>query len=67
MNFIVGSLLYHSSEVVAFWIFVSLLEDFEMRDLYLPGIPGLFKHCQILNILLLIHCRDIFAHFVKIN
>jgi hypothetical protein len=28
MNFIVGSLLMHCSEEVAFWLFVSLIEDF---------------------------------------
>ncbi len=38
MNFIVGALLYHCSEEIAFWLFVSLIEDHEMRDVYLPGI-----------------------------
>lgn len=44
MNFIVGSLLYHSSEVMAFWLFVTLIEECEMRDIYLKGLPGLYKH-----------------------
>lgn len=44
MNFIVGSLLFHTSEVMAFWLFVSLLEDCELRDIYLPKLPGLYKH-----------------------
>jgi Rab-GTPase-TBC domain len=34
MNFIVASLLYHCDEEIAFWIFVSLLEDYELRDIY---------------------------------
>lgn len=38
MNFIVGSLLYHCSEIIAFWIFVAIFEDYELRDIYLPGI-----------------------------
>ncbi len=38
MNFIVGALLYHCSEEIAFWIFVSLIEDYEIRDIYLPGL-----------------------------
>ena len=37
MNFVIGSLLYHCSEEIAFWLFVSLLSDHEMRDIYLPG------------------------------
>jgi hypothetical protein len=41
MNFIVGALLYHSSPDVAFWLFVALLEEYEMRDIYLPEFPGL--------------------------
>lgn len=44
MNFIVGALLMHCSEDIAFWLFVSLIEDFEMRDIYQPKLPGLYKH-----------------------
>jgi len=44
MNFVVASLLLHCSEVIAFWLFVSLIEDCEMRDNYMPKLPGLFKH-----------------------
>jgi len=48
MNFIAASLLYHSSEEVAFWLFVSLIEDYEMRDIYQTGTPGVYKHNQLL-------------------
>jgi len=34
MNFIVGALLYHCNEEIAFWIFVSLIENLELRDVY---------------------------------
>lgn len=44
MNFIVGALLYHAPEEIAFWLFISLIEDHELRDIYLPGLPGLYKH-----------------------
>ena len=37
MNFIVGALLFHCSEEIAFWLFVSLIEEHEIRDVYLPG------------------------------
>lgn len=43
MNFIVGSMLYHCNEEVAFWMFVTLIETFELRDIYEPGLPGLYK------------------------
>jgi hypothetical protein len=48
MNFIVGALLYHSSEDITFWLFVSLIEDYELRDIYQPRLPGLYKHSQLL-------------------
>lgn len=34
MNFIVGSLLVHCAEDIAFWLFVSLIEDYQLRDIY---------------------------------
>lgn len=55
MNFIVGSLLMHCSEEVAFWLFVSLIEDYQMRDIYMPNLPGLYKHSNLLEQLLLKH------------
>lgn len=48
MNFIAAALLHHCSEEVAFWLFVSLIEDYEMRDIYQNGTPGVYKHTQLL-------------------
>ena len=53
MNFIAGALLWHASEVDSFWLFVALMEDHELRDSYLPSLPGLSKHCQIIQLLTL--------------
>ena len=66
MNFIVGSLLYHCSEVMAFWLFVSLLEDCELRDVYLKGLPGLYKHSEIIEMLIMDNLKDLFSHFVQV-
>ncbi len=52
MNFIVGSLLVHCSEDIAFWLFVSLIEDYQLRDIYENKLPGLYKHIAILEHLL---------------
>ena len=49
MNFIVGSLLLHCFEEVAFWLFVSLIEDYQMREIYENNLPGLYKHISILE------------------
>mmetsp|Transcript_11803 Transcript_11803/g.17268 ORF Transcript_11803/g.17268 Transcript_11803/m.17268 type:complete len:348 (+) Transcript_11803:32-1075(+) len=53
MNFIAGALLWHATEADAFWLFVGIMEDFELRDIYLPKLPGLTKHCQIIQLLTL--------------
>ena len=49
MNFIVGAMLYHCNEEAAFWMFVTLIEGFELRDIYEPLLPGLYKHCFIID------------------
>lgn len=67
MNFIVGSFLYHCNEEVAFWIFVNLIEGYELRDIYEPGLPGLYRHCYIIEEFLALKIKDLSDHFVKIN
>ena len=52
MNFIVGSILYHCNEEVAFWIFVELIETYELREIFEPGLPGLHKHIYVIDNLL---------------
>lgn len=67
MNFIVAALLLHCSEVIAFWLFVSLIEDCDLRDIYMPSLPGLFKHSQILELLIQQHIPRLQKHFVDHN
>ena len=52
MNFIVAQLLLHCSETFAFWLFVALIEDCEMRDVYEPELSGLFKHSLMIEVLI---------------
>ena len=49
MNFIVGALLLHCSEEVTFWLFVALIEDYEMREIYMEGLPGHIKHSTLIT------------------
>eukprot|EP01017_Pseudomicrothorax_dubius_P006544 TRINITY_DN11894_c0_g1_i1.p1 TRINITY_DN11894_c0_g1~~TRINITY_DN11894_c0_g1_i1.p1 ORF type:complete len:103 (-),score=16.76 TRINITY_DN11894_c0_g1_i1:426-734(-) len=77
MNFIGGAILYHSEEYMAFWILVMILDMLGMKDVYLPGpihlvslmnflvdLPGLSKHLEIIEILLLQHHPDIYKTLV---
>jgi len=64
MNFLVAALLYHCSEEIAFWLFVSLLEDYEIRDVYLSGLPGLYKHIYIIGSLIKKNFKELAEHLV---
>ena len=66
MNFIVGSMPYHCNEEPAFWMFVTLIEAFELRDIFEPGLPGLYKHCFALEKLLQLNIPDLSSHFVML-
>lgn len=39
MNLIVGAMLYHAEEYLAFWMTCMIFESLEMRDIFLPGEP----------------------------
>ena len=67
MNYIVAALLWHCTEVDAFWIFVGLMEKHELRDTYLPRFPGLSKHCQIIQLLTLEQLPDLHRHFAQFD
>ena len=62
MNFIVGALLLHCSEEVAFWLFVALIEDFEMREIYMEGLPGHVKHSTLISQLMEAHLPYLHEH-----
>jgi hypothetical protein len=50
---------------MAFWLFVALIEDYEMRDVYLPGLPGMFKHNQLIEFVSMEHLKKLYSHFCK--
>lgn len=64
MNFVVGALLYHCSEEIAFWLFVAMVEDLEIRDVYLPGLPGLYRHTRAIEKLISRNFPSVAAHLV---
>lgn len=47
MNYIVCALLWHASEVDAFWLFVILMDEYKLRENYLYRFPGVTKHSEI--------------------
>ena len=63
MNFVAAAILWHAWESDAFWIFVKLMEEYELRDIYLPELPGVGKHCQIVSLLMLDYLPKLHSHF----
>ena len=59
MNFLVGQLLMHCSGTLTFWIFLTLIEECEMRDIYQVGLPGVQKHIEIIQLLVREHLPEI--------
>jgi len=52
MNFIAASLLYHSDEISAFGLFESLLDEYELKHVYMSDLAGLYKHSKIIDALI---------------
>ena len=52
MNFIVGFFLYHCDEYIAFWLFVSLIEEYDLRSLFMDQFPGLKLHVKRVELIL---------------
>ncbi|KAL4494636.1 hypothetical protein ABPG72_004538 [Tetrahymena utriculariae] len=65
MNMIGASLLYHAEEYVSFWIIQIIFEKLEMRDIYMPKLPGLSKHIQLIDFITLTRVSDLYSHFCE--
>lgn len=67
MNFIVGFFLYHCEEYVAFWLFVSLIEEYDLRNIFMEGFPGLKLHVKTIETILQKYYTHIWNDFNKIG
>ena len=52
MNFIVGSLFFHSCEVVAFWVFDNLMNSYGVGKVYSTNLSGLHMHGKVIDSLI---------------
>ena len=64
MNFIAGSLLYHTCEHIAFWLFKVLMTKYDLYLIYQKGMCGLFMHCKILDLLIAAKYESIWENWV---
>lgn len=65
MNFIAASLLYHTSEVCAFWLLISMIDTYGMKEVFKQGLPGVGKHDHEIQALGRRVLPKIFDHFVS--
>jgi len=49
MNNLVGSLLHHSNEVIAFELTIRALNDYHFKEVQMFNLPGLYFHCEMLE------------------
>ena len=65
MNFIVGFFLYHCDEYIAFWLFVALLEEYDLRPIFMQNFPGLKLHVKRIELILQKEYENIWNTFIK--
>jgi len=51
LNFIFSVLLYHSEEYMAFWLFDSIFEKYQLHEIYSANMYGVFKHISLIEII----------------
>jgi hypothetical protein len=63
MNNIVGSLLYHAGEVIGFELAIRALNDYHLKEVHMIKLPGLYYHCEILEVLVKENLKRLAGHF----
>ena len=67
MNFIVGFFLFHCEEYIAFWLFVSLIEEYDLRKVFMGNYYTLTVHVERLNKILRNEYPVYWENFAKIR
>lgn len=56
---------FHAGEVLAFELTLRALNDYHLKEVHMMKLPGLFYHCDMLNLLLKEEIPRLWAHFEK--
>lgn len=65
MNNIAASLLFHTSEVVAFELVIRMLNDYHLKEVHMIELPGFKFHCRVLEAMFSDLIPDLAQHFQK--
>jgi len=63
MNCIAATLLYHCQVDIAFCLLVQIMTKYEIIKNYEPGMPGITKHCEIIDKMVFKHLRTLHNYF----
>ena len=67
MNFLVATLLYHSSPPVALTLITALLEQYELCNVFKDNLEGLHEHNEIVSKLIESQLGVLHAHFTVVG
>mmetsp|Transcript_8470 Transcript_8470/g.6315 ORF Transcript_8470/g.6315 Transcript_8470/m.6315 type:complete len:133 (+) Transcript_8470:782-1180(+) len=63
MSFIAAALLFHAGEMATFWLLVSLMDKYNLKDVFRKNLPGLGKHERAIETLGQTYLKEVFQHF----
>jgi hypothetical protein len=64
MNFVVASFLYHSGPEVTLVLATSLIEDYEMCDVYKDNLDGLHYHNSVIDKMMSVRKEKLYGHIM---
>eukprot|EP00388_Colpodella_angusta_P007369 GDKJ01020904.1.p1 GENE.GDKJ01020904.1~~GDKJ01020904.1.p1 ORF type:complete len:447 (-),score=60.43 GDKJ01020904.1:55-1395(-) len=67
MNFLVACLLWHGTEEQAFWTLVAMMVNYDLRSMFLPGLPGLQKRAGVVEQLIAQNFPDLMQHLLDVG
>jgi len=63
MNFIVAGLLFHAGEVATFWLLMALMDQYQLKEVFVDDLPGVRKHERHILKLGTTYLEETFTHF----
>ena len=67
MNFIIASLVFHWESSSAFWLFTSLMEDYNLRKNYMKGLEGIYEKAEDIRELVQSSNTELYSFLVGVS
>ena len=63
MSFVAAGIMYHTGESASFWILISLMDKYCLKEIYRKGLPGVKRHEVLIKLLGKTYLKRLFTHF----